>query len=266
MEQKERLERLNEYLLGEMPQYREQAKQFGTDEVSQFRLFRSLVNVRPPKAADSESICLQDDFLQTETLDKGIMNFDDLAPIDEGIYLWQGDITTLKCDAIVNAANSGMLGCFCPCHSCIDNAIHTYAGVQLRLECATLMREQGHEEPTGESKITSAYNLPSKYVIHTVGPIVSGKVTTKDESLLASCYRSCLELAEQNKLESIAFCCISTGEFHFPNKRAAEIAMNTVKEYKSATGSRIKVIFNVFKNDDYNIYRDLLGANKEITG
>lgn len=261
MTQKERLERLNEYLLDEMPQYKEQAKQFGTDEVFQFQLFRSLVNVRPPKPADSEFIRLQDEFLVAESEQKGITDIAELKSIQNEIYLWQGDITTLRCDSIVNAANSGMLGCFCPCHGCIDNAIHTYAGVQLRLECAEMMRKQGHEEPTGQAKITKAYNLPSKNVIHTVGPIVSGKVTAKDGQLLASCYRSCLALAEQNKIESIAFCCISTGEFHFPNKRAAEIAINTVKEYKSATGSRIKVIFNVFKNEDYEIYNRLLGAN-----
>lgn len=262
MAQKERLERLNKYLLGEMPKYKEQAKQFETDDASQFRLFRSLVNVRPPIPADAEFIRLQDEFLQAEIDRKGITDIDDLTPIQNEIYLWQGDITTLRCDAIVNAANSGMLGCFCPCHGCIDNAIHTYAGVQLRLECAELMRKQGHDEPTGQAKITKAYNLPCKYVIHTVGPIVSGKLTPKDERLLTSCYLSCLELAEQNKIESIAFCCISTGEFHFPNRQAAEIAIHTIKEYKSASGSKIKVIFNVFKNEDYNIYRELLGANK----
>ena len=262
MRQIERLERLNSCLLGEMPQYKEQATGFGTDEVSQFRLFRSLVNVRPPKPANSEFIRLQDEYLQFEIYKKGVADIDDLTPMQNEIYLRQGDITTLRCDAIVNAANSHMLGCFCPCHGCIDNAIHTYAGVQLRLECAELMRSQGHEEPTGQAKITKAYNLPCKKVIHTVGPIVSSKLTMKDEQLLASCYRSCLALAEQNKTESLAFCCISTGEFHFPNRRAAEIAINTVKEYKSATGSKIKVIFNVFKNEDYNIYRELLGANK----
>lgn len=262
MTQKERLERLNGYLLGEMPQYKEQAKQFGMDEASRFRLFRSLVNIRPPKLAESEFIRLQDEFLQAETDRKGITNVDNLTPTQAETYLWQGDIITLRCDAIVNAANSGVLGCFCPCHGCIDNAIHTYAGVQLRLECAELMRMQGYDEPTGQAKITKAYNLPCNHVIHTVGPIVSGKVTAEDERLLASCYRSCLALAVQNKIESIAFCCISTGEFHFPNRRAAEIAIDTVNEYKAATGSKIKVIFNVFKNEDYNIYRELLGANK----
>lgn len=262
MTQIERLERLNGYLLGEMPQYKDQAKQFGTDKAPQFRLFRSLVNIRPPKVANSEFIRLQDEFLQTETERKGITDIAELKPIQDGLYLWQGDITKLHSDAIVNAANSGMLGCFCPCHGCIDNATHTYAGVQLRLECAELMHEQGHDEPTGTAKITKAYNLPCRYVIHTVGPIVSGIVTEEDERLLASCYRSCLALAEQNNIESIAFCCISTGEFHFPNRRAAEIAIDTIKEYRTATGSQIKVVFNVFKNEDYNIYRGLLGTNQ----
>lgn len=261
MKQKEHLEKLNGYLLGEMPQYKEQARRFAADEASQFRLFRSLVNVRPPIPAEPAFIQLQDAFLQAETAAKGITDLAALTPVQKDLYLWQGDITALRCDAIVNAANSGMLGCFCPCHGCIDNAIHTYAGVQLRLACAELMRNQGQEEPTEKAKITKAYNLPCKHVLHTVGPIVSGKVTPKEERLLASCYRSCLELAEQNGIESLAFCCISTGEFHFPNRRAAEIAIGTVKEYKSATGSGIKVIFNVFKKKDAEIYREYLGAN-----
>ena len=183
----------------------------------------------------------------------------DLTQLQEDLYLWQGDITTLRCDAIVNAANSKMLGCFCPCHGCIDNAIHTFSGLQLRMACADLMKKQGHEEPTGEAKITPAYNLPCKYVLHTVGPIIQGKLTKRDEDLLASCYRSCLELAEKNQVKSIAFCCISTGEFHFPNERAAQIAVETVKEYKRHTNSKMKVIFNVFKEIDWHIYREFLG-------
>ena len=152
-----------------------------------------------------------------------------------------------------------MLGCFCPCHGCIDNAIHTYAGIQLRAACGELMKKQGHEEETGKAKITPAYNLPCSYVLHTVGPIIRGRLTEKDKKQLASCYRSCLELAEQNGIKSIAFCCISTGEFHFPNDKAAEIAVWTVKEFKRQTNSEIEVIFNVFKQTDYEIYRDLLG-------
>lgn len=190
---------------------------------------------------------------------KGITDLADLTPVQEGLYLWQGDITTLKCDAIVNAANSQMLGCFVPCHGCIDNAIHTYAGVQLRLACAELMRTQNHEEPTGRAKITPAYNLPCQYVLHTVGPIIRGRLTKREEELLASCYCSCLELAGKNGVRSIAFCCISTGEFRFPNERAAEIAVETVKAYRQETQSGIEVIFNVFKQMDYEIYRNLLG-------
>jgi O-acetyl-ADP-ribose deacetylase (regulator of RNase III) len=169
-----------------------------------------------------------------------------------------GDITTLKVDAIVNAANSGMLGCFVPNHACIDNAIHTFAGVQLRLDCAAIMERQGHPEPTGQAKITSAYNLPSKYILHTVGPIITGELAQNDCELLASCYRSCLELAKQSGVGSIAFCCISTGEFRFPNEEAAQIAVKTVAEYVAGIQSKVKVVFNVFKEKDYDIYRRLL--------
>lgn len=172
-----------------------------------------------------------------------------------------GDITTLQCDAIVNAANAQLLGCFCPCHGCIDNAIHTFSGVWLRAACADIMKKQRHEEETGQAKITPAFNLPCKFVLHTVGPIVQGRLTENDKELLASCYRSCLTLAEQNSIKSIAFCCISTGEFHFPNDKAAEIAIQTVKEYKRQTKSEIEVIFNVFKDLDYGIYKKLLWTN-----
>ena len=154
-----------------------------------------------------------------------------------------------------------MLGCFCPNHGCIDNAIHTYAGVQLRLACAELMNKQGYEEPTGSAKITPAFNLPCRYVLHTVGPIIQNRLTQQDCKLLASCYRSCLELAEKCGIKSIAFCCISTGEFHFPNDKAAEIAIQTINNYKEKTQSKIDVIFNVFKETDYNIYRELLRAD-----
>ena len=258
MTQNERLKLLNQYLLNEMPQYREQAEQFGNYYTEQFRLFRSLVNVRPPMAAKRDFLTLQDEFLKEETKKKGITCISELTPLREDIYIWQGDITALRCDAIVNAANSRMLGCFCPCHECIDNAIHTYAGVQLRLSCANLMKEQGHEEPEGKAKITYAFNLPSKYVLHTVGPIICGNVGKTDEEILASCYCSCLELAEKNNVGSIAFCCISTGEFHFPNRPAAKIAIDSVSKHKDSTESKIKVIFNVFKDIDYEIYSDLL--------
>ena len=152
-----------------------------------------------------------------------------------------------------------MTGCYQPCHGCIDNCIHTYAGIQLRNACADIMKEQGHEEPTGAAKITPAYNLPCKYVLHTVGPIISGPLTDKDRMQLASCYRECLKLADENGVASIAFCCISTGVFHFPNDEAARIAVDTVKHYRNETGSKIEVIFNVWKDIDNRIYHELLG-------
>ena len=228
---------------------------------AQKRLLRALFNVRPPIPADEKFLRVQDAYLKEETRRKGVTDLADLALIRPDIYLWQGDIATLKCDAIVNAANSALLGCFCPNHGCIDNAIHTFAGVELRLACAELMAKQGHDEPTGQAKITPAFNLPCRYVIHTVGPIVGGRLTERDCELLRSCYRSCLALADEKQLESIAFCCISTGEFRFQNERAAEIAIQAVKDYKKETKSGIKVIFDVWKNKDYEIYTRLLGAD-----
>lgn len=225
------------------------------------RYFRALVNVRPPKPASEEFLRLQKEFLQSELLRKGITDIADLEEVAPDIFLWQGDVTTLKCDGIVNAANSQMLGCFCPNHGCIDNAIHTYAGVELRLECAEIMKKQGVEEPTGRAKITAAYNLPCKYVLHTVGPVIYDKVTETHEKQLADCYRSCLGLADEKGLKSIAFCCVSTGEFRFPNVRAAEIAVKTVADYKRENRDGIKVVFNVYKDCDYEIYKRLLGVN-----
>lgn len=257
MTQEERRMYLIRALLEENPRYPE----IPPSDKQQKMLLRSLMNVRPPRPISEGFLAVQDEYLREELRQRGITDLADLTPIGEGIYLWQGDITTLRCDAIVNAANSQLLGCFCPCHGCIDNCIHTYAGVQLRLECARLMKRQGREEETGRAKITRAYNLPCKYILHTVGPIIQGRLTKRDEELLASCYRSCLELAVQNGVDSIAFCCISTGEFHFPNDRAAEIAVQTVREFIQEKKSGIKVIFNVFKDLDYKIYRNLLGAD-----
>lgn len=228
------------------------------NEIEQKALLRGLLNVRMPNDISKEFLQIQDEYLQEECKSKGITDLEDLEPIQNDIYLWQGDITTLKCDAIVNACNCDLLGCFYPNHKCIDNAIHTFSGVQLRLACNEIMVKQSHKEETGMAKISLAFNLPCKYVIHTVGPIVRGKLTEKDCDLLKSCYISSLEIAEKNHLNSIAFCCISTGEFHFPNDKASEIAINTVKEYKEKTHSKIKVIFNVFKDKDYEIYRKLL--------
>lgn len=225
------------------------------DRDERFRLFRSLVNVRPPRPTSDEFLKIQDSFLREEISSKGITDISDIEPAEGNIYLWRGDITTLRCGAIVNAANSELLGCFRPCHSCIDNAIHTFAGVQLRLECAEIMRRQRTPEPVGRAKITSAYSLPCGSIIHTVGPYVEGRLTEKHCRELESCYRSCLEAAAENNIESIAFCCISTGVFGFPQREAAKIAVDTVRRYSG----KIRVIFNVFKESDYEIYKELLG-------
>lgn len=259
MTQKERRLYLIKELLNEQPRYSD--IKIPSDDKEQKNLLRSLFNVRLPKPISEEFLNVQDDYLKTETDQKGITDIKDLTPCEDNIYLWRGDITTLRCDAIVNAANSQMLGCFCPCHGCIDNAIHTFSGIQLRAACAEIMEKQDREEETGNAKITPAFNLPCRYVLHTVGPIIQGKLREKDKELLASCYRSCLELAGQNDVQSIAFCCISTGEFHFPNDIAAEIAVNTVKNYIREKNSGIKVIFNVFKETDHEIYRKLLRQN-----
>lgn len=226
-------------------------------EKEQFQLYRSLVNIRPAVQADEEFLRVEDEFLKELALSKGITDIADLQPMENGIYLWKGDITTLKCGAIVNAANSGMTGCWQPCHSCIDNCIHTFAGVRLRLECAEIMEKQGFEEPTGKAKITPAYNLPCDYVIHTVGPIVQGILTDRHCEQLQSCYHSCLKLAVQNDIKNVAFCCISTGVFGFPQKEAARIAVDTVRTF--CRNHNIEVIFNVFTEKDYGIYRKLLG-------
>ena len=260
MSRLEKIRILNSLLLKEMPEYRQQAERFAEDMESQRRLLRSLMNVRyPGKRLNPEFLRLQDELLAEEREEKGVVDVLELPAVnsDSRISLWQGDITCLKADAIVNAANSQMLGCFIPCHACIDNAIHSAAGLQLREECQELMQAQGHEEPVGRAKITKGYNLPAKFVLHTVGPAVSGTVTQEDEKKLESCYRSCLELAEANGIRSIVFCCISTGVFCFPNGRAAEIAIQTVREYLK--GSHIqRVVFNVFQDHDKSIYEHLL--------
>lgn len=246
-------------LLKEQPKYANLI--IPASEQEQKNLLRSLFNIRMPMVVGDDFLEVQDSYLQEEAARKGIIELADLPPVQKDIYLWKGDITRLRCDAIVNAANSQMLGCFCPCHGCIDNQIHTFSGVQLRLACNNLMKEQGHDEPAGRAKITPAYNLPCRFVLHTVGPIIQGSVTKRDEKLLASCYQSCLEIAEEHDIKSIAFCCISTGEFHFPNEKAAEIAIRTVKEFKKREKGRMEMIFNVFKERDYDIYRRLLRAD-----
>lgn len=259
----EQIQALNKMLLEELPEYRTQAAQFPKEETAQRRLLRSLMNVRPPMPLSPDFLALQDQLLSAEREEKDVVDGDTLpATAAPRLVLWQGDITRLKVDAIVNAANSALLGCFCPCHGCIDNAIHSAAGLQLRDECHRLMTTQGHEEPNGRAKLTKGYNLPAKYVLHTVGPIVQGQVTQRDRAELAACYRSCLELAAEHGLSSVAFCCISTGEFHFPNREAAEIAVKTVTDFLQTPTPIKKVIFNVFKDMDAQIYRDLLGTDR----
>ena len=256
MTQSQRRSYLIEKLLQERREY--MGVSLPTEE-EQRRLLRGLMNLRPPAPVSGEFLQVQDAYFQERLKERGVTKLEALTPVQPGLYLWQGDITTLEVDAIVNAANSGMTGCYVPCHGCIDNAIHTYAGMQLRLECAEIMRKQGHEEETGHAKITGGYNLPCRYVLHTVGPIVSGTLTKEHEQQLASCYRSCLDLAWENHCRSLAFCCISTGEFHFPNEKAAEIAVETVKQWQARHPQQLEVIFNVFKNSDREIYEQLLG-------
>lgn len=258
MTQNDRLDYLISYLLKE----NDDLKYISIpDDISaKKKIFRALMNVRPPAPVSKEFLKIQDEYLQAELKTRNIADGASLPTVSSqlNIALWQGDITNLKVDAIVNAANSALLGCFYPLHSCIDNIIHSRSGVQLRLSCNDIMKKQGHDEETGNAKITPAFNLPSKYVIHTVGPIISGSLTQQDCRLLESCYRSCLALALENDCKSIAFCCISTGEFHFPNQTAAEIAVDTVKDYLENHPSGIKVIFNVFKDIDFDIYEKLL--------
>jgi len=239
-------------LLDETPRYRQMALPESLEERQ--TLMRSLLNIRPPMPVSPEFLQAQDAELQAQLEEKGIVEIADI-----GLQEWQGDITRLKVDAIVNAANSQMLGCFVPMHRCIDNAVHSAAGVQLRLACAEMM--QGGEEPTGSARITPGFNLPAKCVMHTVGPIVTTvRPLRQQEVQLASCYRACLELADKNGLHSMAFCCISTGEFRFPNDLACEIAVGTVRDYLAAhPKTNLKtIVFNTFKDIDHELYRNAL--------
>lgn len=250
------------------------------DEKSQRDILRALMNIRGPYSISEDFLKTQDEYLQQVNKERGITDIADLSPVREAggfdtstglsdrrlnrhgqLYLWQGDITTLKVDAIVNAANSALLGCFAPLHACIDNCIHTFAGIQLRLACNELMQKQGHEEGTGLCKITPAFNLPSRFVLHTVGPIIYTSVGPREKILLANCYKNCLETAAENQLESIAFCCISTGVFRFPAELAAQIAVETVEKWltENPESTVKKVIFNVFGNKDLEIYKKVLG-------
>lgn len=254
------IQKLNSTLLAEMPEYRAQAAKVAEEQKAQRELLRALMNVRQPRPLSAEFLRMQDVLLSAEREERGVVDVRALPPVstDARIAIWQGDITRLAADAIVNAANAALLGCFIPCHRCIDNAIHSAAGLQLRAACAALMAQQGHPEPTGTAKITAGYNLPAQHVLHTVGPIVHGALTEEHRQLLAACYRSCLTLAAKNGLKSVAFCCISTGEFHFPNAAAAEIAVREVRTFLDTPSSVERVVFNVFKDEDRRIYEGLL--------
>ncbi len=252
------LPKLNEMLLEERGQ---ETGPLGDDPQEQWDLFRALVNTRPAESASEEFLALQDEMLQALLAYRGVTDVRDIEPATgSDMRLWRGDITTLAADAVVNAANSQMLGCFVPGHHCIDNAIHTFAGVQLRLECARLMAEQGYPEPTGMAKATDAFDLPARHVIHTVGPIAEGIVTQADRALLANCYTSCLDAAADLGCESVAFCCISTGVFGFPQREAAEIAVATVRDWLTRNGRDITVVFDVFGDADEALYCRLLAA------
>lgn len=234
-------------------------------------LLRSLMNIRLPNYMDKNVLKVQDEFLQREAEEKGIVKFEDIPTVKQQISgknifshklsVWQGDITRLQVGAIVNAANSQMLGCFVPCHRCIDNAIHSSAGIQLREECNNIMNDKkiklgrNYQEPVGTAVLTKGYNLPAEYVIHTVGPIVNGRLTGSLCKDLINCYKSDLLCALEHNIRSVAFCCISTGEFHFPNDKASEIAVNTVTGFlKEHNDSFDRIIFNVFMDLDRDLY------------
>ncbi len=260
--EKEKLDTLLRALLRERPEYSHIEIPASVDDKR--KLLRSLMNVRMPAPLPRELMAIQDEELAEQRAEKGVVELGSIAasPLYPRLRLWQGDITRLAVDAIVNAANSQMLGCFVPLHRCIDNAIHSAAGMQLRDECASIMHAQGHDEPTGKAKITHGFNLPAKWVIHTVGPIVYGEYPTEEDCrLLADCYRNCLALAAEKGLASIAFCCISTGEFRFPQDKAVEIAVATVRRFveDNTDASLTAIVFNVFKDSDYYLYKDLLG-------
>lgn len=242
--------------------------QIPKDTEEKKRILRSLMNIRMPKKIHPDVLKIQDEYLKGRAQEKGVVSLLDIDEIKPGISIWQGDITRLKIDAIVNAANSKMLGCFVPMHTCIDNCIHSFAGIQLREECDKKMRElrnlygQDYQQPTAIPLLTDAYNLPAKKVIHVVGPIVEWQLTSDLEENLAACYRNTLDFCLENGLKSVAFCCISTGVFRFPNECAGEIAVNTVTEWMKAHPDSIeRVIFNVFKDEDKRIYENLLGKH-----
>jgi len=259
MTQQERLRYLVEGLVAEYKEKHNEHIDIPMNEAEQFNLFRALCNIRPAGSMPAEWMKVQDEYLNELAREKGIVTINDMEKRAPQIYLWQGDITRLSVDAIVNAANNQLLGCFAPNHRCIDNAIHTFAGIELRMACSRMIEYMDMPEKTGVARKTYGFNLPAKHVIHTVGPIIYDSLTDIEREQLASCYRSCLELAHAYSLQSIAFCCISTGEFRFPNEEAAQIAIDTVRTYLKETNSKIQVVFNVFKDIDYDIYDKLLG-------
>ena len=263
MTQNERLDYLVEEFKTDSVRYKDLTTPSDTEGKRQ--LLRSLMNIRMPGEMDERVLEIQDDYLQERIQENGIVGLSDIPEIRNGISIWQGDITRLRVDAIVNAANSQMLGCFVPMHTCIDNCIHTFAGIQLRAECSRQMKKmrarygRDYEQPTAVPMLTDAYNLPAKKVVHVVGPIVQDDLTPELEQDLADCYTNTLELCAENGLRSVAFCCISTGVFRFPNKRAAEIAVHTVEEWLEAhPGKMDRVIFNVFKDEDRRYYESEL--------
>ena len=263
MTQEQRLDTLVEAFKADSVQYKD--LQTPEDNEGKRRILRSLMNIRMPKKLDDSVLAVQDEYLRERIRENGIVTLSEIPVIRNGMSIWQGDITRLAVDAIVNAANSQMLGCFVPMHTCIDNCIHTFAGVQLRAECNRQMNQlrirygRDYEQPTAVPMLTDGYNLPAKKIVHIVGPIVEGQLTKALEKDLADCYRNTLDLCAENGLRSVAFCCISTGVFSFPNRRAAEIAVETVSEWLDEHKGRIdRVIFNVFKNEDKEYYEKLL--------
>ena len=261
--QEQRLDYLVEEFKADSGEYKD--LKIPADQEGKRRILRSLMNIRMPKRLPDEVLEVQDEYLSGRAEEKGIVQLSDIPVMRDGLSIWQGDITRLAVDAIVNAANSQMLGCFVPMHTCIDNCIHTFAGVQLRAECNRQMNQlrirygKDYEQPTAAPMLTDAYNLPAKKVIHIVGPIVQHNLTQELEKDLADCYRNTLDMCMENGLKSVAFCCISTGVFHFPNKRAAEIAARTVTTWLSEhDGQMERVIFNVFKDEDRKYYEELI--------
>lgn len=273
MNQEERLDYLVEKFKEDSVQY--QNLVVGNTEEEKKIALRSLMNIRMPRHLDEKVLSVQDEFLTEDTTEKGVVSLDMIPTVREQyqsnlahadrISIWQGDITRLQMGAIVNAANSQMLGCFIPCHRCIDNAIHSAAGVQLRSECNSIMNQRrirygkNYEEPTGTATITHAYNLPCDYVIHTVGPIVGYRLTDALRNALHNCYENVLKRAAEHGIKSVAFCCISTGEFHFPNDEAAKIAVDTVTAFLDKNPDAFdRIIFNVFKDTDKYLYEALM--------